>query len=53
MKRTQDVAFFVDYNFEGPWNSLQYNEEIMNYVGLSPNRKLGFIIDVKAVKVSG
>eukprot|EP00347_Sterkiella_histriomuscorum_P021982 403332092 len=53
MKRTQDVAFFVDYNFDGPWNSLQFNEEIMNYVGLSPNRKLGFIIDVKAVKISG
>ena len=22
MKRTQDVAFFTDYVFDGPWNSL-------------------------------
>jgi len=21
-KRTQDVAFFTDFNFDGPWNSL-------------------------------
>lgn len=47
------MAFFTDYNWEGPWNSLQFNEEMINYMGLAASNKLGFIIDVKALKIVG
>jgi hypothetical protein len=29
---------------------LQFNEEIINYTGLAANPRLGFVIDIKAIK---
>lgn len=52
-RRTQDVAFFTYYNPDNPWNSLQFNEEAINYAGLAPSLRLGFVLDVKALKITG
>jgi len=42
-----DVHIFKDQNFESPWNSVQFTEE-MNYVGLPGQDKVGIIFEVKA-----
>jgi hypothetical protein len=49
-RKTQDVGYYMDYNWDNPWNSIQFNEDMTNYTGLPANDKLGFIVDVKAVK---
>ena len=46
------MAFFIDYDWEGPWNTLQFREDFLNYTGLTGNLKLGFILEVKGVKVA-
>lgn len=51
-RQTPDVFFFTDFNWESPWNSIQYLEEMLNYTNLPANEKLGFVIDVKAVKMA-
>lgn len=50
---SNDVAFFTDFNWDGPWNSLLFHEDLLNYVGLAPNIKLGFVLDVKGLKITG
>ena len=52
-RMSNDVAFFTDYNWDGPWNSLLFHEDLLNYVGLAPNIKLGFVNDLKALKITG
>ena len=46
-RMSNDVAFFTDYNWDGPWNSLLFHEDLLNYVGLAPNIKLGFVIELQ------
>lgn len=47
------MSFFTDFTWDGPWNSPQFNEQVINYAGLAANLKLGFIFDVKVVRMSG
>ena len=50
--KTQDVYYFTDFNWDSPWNSISFPEDMVNYTNLPGNYQLGFIIDVKAVKIS-
>jgi hypothetical protein len=50
-KKTPDVALFYDYQPDTPYSSLQFLEAPLVYTGLPLTIKLGFIVDVKQVKV--
>lgn len=50
-KKTPDVAVFSDYQPDTPFSSLQFMEAPLVYTGLPLTIKLGFIFDVKQVKV--
>jgi hypothetical protein len=49
-KRTPDVSVFNNYKHDTHWNSLEFIEDPINYVGLPMTIKLGFIIEIKGVK---
>jgi hypothetical protein len=51
-KKTPDVFFFLDFNWDSPWNTVQYNDELLNYTNLPANEKLGIVIDVKGFKMN-
>ena len=43
-----DVHVFKDIDMEdSKWNSVQF-VEVMNYIGLQGNEKIGVVIDVKS-----
>jgi len=47
-----DVHIFVDYDPQSTIHSMQFVEEMLEYNGLPASEKLGFVIDVKAVRVN-
>lgn len=48
-----DVHMFLDYDVDSPWNSIQFLEEMLEYVNLPISERFGFIIDVKGVRING
>mmetsp|Transcript_16768 Transcript_16768/g.11979 ORF Transcript_16768/g.11979 Transcript_16768/m.11979 type:complete len:134 (-) Transcript_16768:310-711(-) len=51
-RKTPDVFVFTDFNWDSPWNSLIFEEDLVNYTGLPANETLAYLIDVKGVKIT-
>ena len=45
-----DVHMFVDFDTNSPYTSIQYIEEMLEFTNLPASERIGFVIDVKAIR---